>query len=175
MSVDLALHVPLGRDRKQCQGRRLWREDRGDALVEMALVISMVLFPLLVGTVELGVLVYDSIEIANAAHAGAMYGMMSSTYAANSTGIQSAAQGEASDFNSSLGVQSSVYFACSSAPAGTQYSTQSTATAGCTGSSNHSLQFVKVTTSATISPPIRCPGLPTSLTLRGSSVMEVSN
>jgi Flp pilus assembly protein TadG len=158
--------------RQRCS---LWREERGDALVEMALVVSFVLFPMLVGTVELGMIVFDSIEISNAAHAGAMYGMMSSTYAANSTGITTAAQSEAPEFGTNLGVTTSVYYACSLALGGTQYSTQSAANTGCTGTSNHSLEFVKVLTSATVTPPIRCPGLPTTFTLRGFSSMEVEH
>jgi Flp pilus assembly protein TadG len=149
-------------------------EERGDALVETALVISFILFPMLVGTVELGSMVYDSIEIANAAHAGAMYGMMSTTYAASTSGITTAAQGEAPEFGTSLGVSTSVYYACSLALGGTEYATASAANAACTGTSNHSLEFVKVSTSATVSPPIFCPGLPSTFTLRGFSSMEVA-
>jgi Flp pilus assembly protein TadG len=153
---------------------RFWREDRGDALVEVALIVSLVLFPMLVGIVELGITVFDSIEISNAAHAGAMYGMISSTYAANSTGITTAAQAEAPEFNTALGVAPSIFYVCSSSIGGTQYSTQTAANTACTGASNHSLEFVQVSTSATITPAIRCPGLPNSFILRGYSAMEVA-
>jgi Flp pilus assembly protein TadG len=152
---------------------RLLREDRGDALVEMALCISLMGMPLLVGTVELGSLFYTSIEVSNAAHTGAMYGMISSTFAANSSGIITAAQSEASDLGDNLTVVPTVYYACSGSIGGTQYSTQSAAGAACTSSSNHSLEFIQVTTSASIKPPIRCPGLPSTFTMVGSSVMEV--
>jgi len=152
---------------------RLLREDRGDALVEMALCISLMGMPLLVGTVELGSLFHTSIEVSNAANAGAMYGMISSTFAANSSAIIAAAQAEASDLGTSLTVVPTVYYACSGSIGGTRYTTQSAASAACTSSSNHSLEFIRVVTSTSVSPPIRCPGLPSTFTLVGTSVMEV--
>jgi len=154
-------------------GCRLLREERGDSLVEIALCISLVGLPLLVGTVELGSMMYGSIEVSNAAHAGSEYGMMSSTFAADSAGIVTAAQGEATDFGTKLTVTPTVYFACSQSVGGTQYTTQTAANAACTGTLNHSLEFVQVSTSTTVTPPIRCPGLASSYTLVGMSVMEV--
>jgi len=158
---------------KLLAGCRLLREESGDSLVEIALCISLVGLPLLVGTVELGSMMYGSIEVSNAAHAGAEYGMMSSTFAADSAGIVTAARGEATDFGAGLLVTPTVYFACSQAVAGTQYTTQTAANAACTGTLNHSLEFVQVSTSTTVTPPIRCPGLASTYTLVGISVMEV--
>jgi Flp pilus assembly protein TadG len=152
---------------------RLWREQSGNALVETAMCISFIALPMLLGTVALGSMAYTSIEVSNAAHAGAMYGMMSSTFAASSSGIISAAQNEATDLGTHLAVTPTVYYACSSALGGTQYSSQTAASAGCTGGTNHSLEFIQVVTSATVTSPIRCPGLPATYTLVGTSVMEV--
>jgi Flp pilus assembly protein TadG len=152
---------------------RLLREEGGNALVETALCISFLGLPVLVGTVELGTMLCDSIEVSNAAHAGATYAMMSSTFAADSAGITTAAQQEATDFGKNLTVTPTVYFACSQAISGTQYSTQAAANSACTGSLNHSLEFVQVSTSTTITPPIRCPGFGSTYTLVGVSVMEV--
>jgi Flp pilus assembly protein TadG len=154
-------------------GCRLLREESGDSLVEIALCISLVGLPLLVGTVELGSMMYGSIEVSNAAQAGAEYGMMSSTFAADSVGIVSAARGEATDFGTKLTVTPTVYFACSQAVGGTQYTTQTAANAACTGTLNHSLEFLQVSTSTTVTPPIRCPGLASTYTLVGVSVMEI--
>jgi hypothetical protein len=120
----------------------------------------------------MGGMTYESVEISNAAHAGASYGMISSTFAANTQGIISAAQGEASDFGTGLTVTPTVYYACSNSIGGTQYTTQTAAASGCSGS-GHSLEFVQVITSGTVTPAIRCPGLPASYTLKGVSVMEV--
>jgi Flp pilus assembly protein TadG len=152
---------------------RFLREEQGNALIEMALCISLLGMPLLVGTVEIGGMIYTSIEVSNAAHSAAMYGMISSTFAANSSGMVTAAQNEATDLGTNLSVTPTVYYACSSSIGGTQYSTQSAANTACTNGSNHTLEFVKVNTSVSVSPPIRCPGLPATYTLTGSSTMEV--
>jgi Flp pilus assembly protein TadG len=153
--------------------RRL-EADAGNAALELALVFAILGAPLLLTTAELAILIYDSIEVSNSAHAGAMYGMISSTYASDTTGIQSAAQAEASDFGSTLTVTPTTYYACSSALDGARYTTQSAAAAACPANeSNHYLQFVNVASSVQIAPPIQIPGLPRVWTLAGSSTMEV--
>lgn len=152
---------------------RLLCGETGGALVEMALCIPLLGAPILIGTIEMGMVVYDSIEVSNAAHAGTAYGMMSATFAANSSGMTAAAQGEAPDLGSLLIVTPTTYFACSQSIGGTQYTTQSAANSACTGSSNHALQFVQVTTSAAIPVPFRVPGVPDTFNLGATSVMEV--
>jgi Flp pilus assembly protein TadG len=145
-------------------------------MIEVALITSLLGVPLLLGTAEVGYVVYDSIEISNAANASSLYGMQSSTFASDTAGMKTAAQNEATDFGAALTVTPTSYYACSSAIGGTQYtgpSAQSNANAACTGGTNHALQFVQVNTSATVTPLVHCPGLPTSFALTGSSVMEV--
>lgn len=149
------------------------RNEAGGALVELALILGIFGSPLLLGTVEVASLLYSSIEISNAAHAGVMYGMMSSTYAADTTGITTAAQQDATDFGSNLTATPSTYYVCSTDLAGTQYTTQSAANTACTGTGNHSVHFVQVTASAVVTPPVRFPGLPTTMTLSAKSAMEV--
>jgi hypothetical protein len=139
----------------------------------MALCIPLVGAPILIGTVESGMVLYDSIELSNAAHAGTAYGMMSSTFAANSSGMTAAARAEAGDLGSLLNVTPTSYFACSQAIAGTEYATQAAANSGCTGASNHSLEFVQVTTTAAVAVPFRVPGVPNTFNLSATSVMEV--
>ncbi len=154
-------------------GKRL-RDSAGNVALEFALAFAFFGTPLLLGSSLLALMVYDSIEISNCAHAGAMYAMMSSTFAGDTTGIQNAAQADASDFGSNVNVNSSTYYACSNAIDGTQYSTQSAAAVACpANASNHYLQFVHVVTTMTIASPIHCPGLPRSWTLAGNSTMEV--
>ncbi|HUN83067.1 MAG TPA: TadE family protein [Terracidiphilus sp.] len=155
-------------------GRGILRGNEGGAFVELALLVSFFAAPLLMGTAETGFMLYDSIEVENAAHTGAMYGMMSSTFAADSTGIQTAAQEEAPDLGTNLTVTPTTYYACSAAIDGTQYSSQAAATAACSGAGNHGLQFVQVAATAVVPLPIRVPGiLPGSVTLSNTSVMEV--
>jgi Flp pilus assembly protein TadG len=154
--------------------RKRLTDDAGNAALELALVFGIFGTPLLLGTSELALLIYDSIEVSNCAHAGAMYGMISSTFAADSTGIQNAAQVEAADFSTNVTVTPTSYYACSNAVDGTQYSTQAAASAVCPANAgNHYLQFVKVVSSININPVVMCPGLPKTFTVSGSSVMEV--
>ena len=147
--------------------------DTGGALVEMALCIPLIGAPLLIGTVETGMVLYDSIEVSSSAQAGTAYGMMSATFAANSSGMIAAAKAEAPDLAGLINVTPTTYFACSESIAGTQYTTQSAASSACTGASNHALEFVQVTTSAAVTVPFRVPGLPNTFNLNSTSVMEV--
>jgi Flp pilus assembly protein TadG len=152
---------------------RFFRERRGSSTIELALILVCLGSPLLLGTAEVGYLVYDSIEISNAAHAGALYGMQSNTNASNSSAITTAAQSEASNFGTNLSVTPSVFWVCSTAEGGTQYTTSSAATTACTGSGNHPLEYLQVSVSAPATPPIHFPGMPATYTLSGSSTMEV--
>jgi hypothetical protein len=139
-----------------CQGLR---GSRGDALTELALFVAFLGVPLLLGTTEVGFLVYDSMEVSSAADAGSYYGMQNLTAA-----------------GAGLTVTPTAYYVCSTAVGGTQYtggSAQANATAACTGGANHPLEFVKVVTSASVTPPVHCPLLSTTFTVSGSSVMEV--
>jgi Flp pilus assembly protein TadG len=154
--------------------RKKLRESSGGVALEFAFAFSFFGTPIMLGVSQVALMVYDSIELSNCAHAGAMYGMMSSTFAADSTGIQNAAQSDASDFGSNVSVTPSSYYACSNALDGAQYSTESAASAVCpANASNHYLQFVKVVANMTITPPVHCPGLPSTFTLSRTSVMEV--
>lgn len=149
-------------------------DDTGTAILELSLILSIFGMPLLLGTAETAMLVYDSIEVSNAAHAGAMYGMMSSTFAADNAKITAAAQAEASDFGSNLTVTPTSFYACSAAIDGAQFATEAAASVACpSGATNHYLQFVQVVTSASVASPIHVVGLPKTITLTGSSVMEV--
>ena len=156
------------------QIRKRLRDNAGNAALEFAFAFGIFGTPLLLGTSELALLIYDSIELSNSAHAGAMYGMISSTFAADSTGIQKAAQAEAADFGTMVTVTPTSYYACSDALDGTQYANEAAASAVCPANAgNHYLQFVKVVSSMSINPPVTCPGLPKTWTVSGTSVMEV--
>lgn len=153
---------------------RLLRGELGSAVLELSLILSVLGTPLILGTAEMGSFVYDSIEVGNAAHAGAMYGMMSSNYANDTSGITAAAQQEASDFGSKLTATPTIYYACSQSEGGTQYTPAQDAAGGiCTGSGNHPIEFIQVAVSVTATPIVHLPGLPETLTLTGNSTMEV--
>jgi Flp pilus assembly protein TadG len=159
-----------------CARRRFLRGQGGDSLVEMALFLSFIGAPLLIGTGEMGTVVYDSIEVTNSANAGAQYGMQSDTLAADTQGIVSAAQQESQDLGTSLSVTPTIFYACSASISGTRYTgsnAKSKAAAGCTGSSNHEIEFIQVQTALTVIPPLQCPGLPRSFSLSGIAIQEV--
>ncbi len=152
------------------------RRTEGSALIEIALILSLLGIPMFLGTAQLGTLVYDSIEVSSAAHLAASYGAQSATFAANSSGMITAAQTEASDFGTGLTATPTTFYACSIAISGTRYTgsnAQSNATSACTGAGNRALEFVQVATSVAVTPSIRCPGLPSTYTLTGLSIMEV--
>ena len=149
------------------------RNETGSAIVELGLMLAFLGVPLLLATSYFGVLLLDQIEVSNAAHAGAMYAMTSSTFAEDTANIQAAAQAETNRFGSNLTVTPSIYYACSNAISGTQYSTQALANAACTGGSSHSLEFVSVTASASVTPPGSFPGQASTVSVSSTSVMEV--
>jgi Flp pilus assembly protein TadG len=149
------------------------REETGSALIELAVVLSLLGIPLLLGVIYTGVLYSDYIQITNAAHTGALYAMRSATYAEDSTGITAAAQADASDIGTNLTVTPSIYYVCSNSQDGTQYTLQTDAAAACNGGSSHTLEFVQVTASAPITSPATFPGMPRSMTLTSTSAMEV--
>ena len=175
------MHVPANNARGWWQQKvvaavarlREFRSERGDAAVELALVMALMGPVLLLGTTDLATVAYCSIEVTSAAHAGAMYGMRSGTYASSTSGMTTAAQAEAADFGTNLTVTPTTFYACSAAINGTTYTTQSAANTGCTGSGNHALQFVQVLTSGTVTPMVHFPALPASYLVSGTSIMEV--
>lgn len=147
--------------------------ERGAAAVELAIVMCIFCPIVLFGTADLASISYDSIEVSSAADAGALYGMQSTTYASNTASIQARAQAEAADFGSNMTVTPTIFYACSTAINGTQYSTQSAASTNCTGTGAHVLEFLQVTTAVTVSAPFQLPAIATSYNLHGSAVVEV--
>jgi Flp pilus assembly protein TadG len=139
------------------------RSEAGSALVEFALTMP-VLAALIVGAAELGWLTYVSVEVANAARAGASYGCQTSTTAGDTGGIQNTAAADAPDI--SLGTTSATTSCiCSNG------NSSNCGTTSCPGSQIETILTVQ--TRATISPPFHLPGLPTSYTLQGQAVQKV--
>jgi len=150
-----------------------FRSDNGAALVELALLISFLLMPLLLAIVDMGTLVYASIEISNSGYAGAMVGMENSAQAQNNAEMTTAAQAEASDFAAAnVKVTPSAYYACNTTQNGTQYATESAGNAGCI-SPSYPLEFVQVVVNVPVNIPFHCWGIPATMTLHGQSVIQV--
>jgi Flp pilus assembly protein TadG len=171
-SIRQSLLQRAGKTRRILRLRcRKLRDESGSALIELALTLGILGVPLLLGTVHFSILLIDSIIVSNAAHAGAEYGMASATYASDTSYIVTAAQEDASGLGSTLNVTPTIFYVCSAAIAGTQYTTESAATSACT--SSHALEFLQVVASSSVTPVLAMPGFAKTVTLSSTSIMEV--
>jgi hypothetical protein len=139
--------------------------EAGSSLVELALLLP-VLFLLLLGVVDFGRAYYLAIEVSQAAHTAALYG---SQNPADTTGMQNAAVADAPDVPNFTTSSVTATFGCECADG-------SLPVPGCTtnpscGTSNV-VDYVQVNTSASYSALFPYPGIPSTLTLRGSARMR---
>jgi Flp pilus assembly protein TadG len=132
-------------------------------MVEMAAVMPFMALLLLAGT-DLGRLFYASVAVVNAARAGAQYGAHSLITAADSTGMQGAAQNEGSNVShlTATANQCTCMSSVSVTACGSSYCTN-----------NAQATFVEVDTAATFSTLITYPGIPSSIPLSGKAIMRV--
>jgi Flp pilus assembly protein TadG len=137
--------------------------ERGDALVEMAILLPLLTL-LLLGAFEVALAVYTSIEVSSAALAGVQYGAQSAAAAGDTTGIQNAAAADAANISLSTPTVSKSCI-CANGASSTCLSTD------CSGSYIETI--LKVQTQATFSPVIRFPGIPTSFTFNGQAIQKV--
>jgi Flp pilus assembly protein TadG len=140
--------------------------EAGASLVETALLTPM-LSLLLLAVIDVGRLAYMSIEVSNAARAGASYGAQSSATAVNSTGMVQAAKNDAPDLS---GLSPSATHFCTCSNGG---GSVTCALSSCPGA--RLLLYVQVSTSATYTPWFPYTGSPGSWTLSGSSTMRAEN
>ena len=144
--------------------RQPWGDEAGQALIETALSLPLLLL-LLVGAVEFARAGYAAIEVSNAASAGAQYGTQNSDTALDLSGIQVAAQNDAS--NITLG-QTSASISCICSDG-----SSSTCNASTDCSTSHMEQILTVNTQYTYVPIIHLIGFPDSFTLQGQAVRKV--
>jgi len=162
--------IPLSTNEKQeCRQSN----ETGSAMVEMVIVLPFLLMLLFIAT-EFGQFSYFSIEVANAAHAGAQFGASSPTNAANISGMQQAALNDASDV-SGLSSTASSFCRCSSGGGNVACLLTS-----CSGSSRL-IQYVKVNTKATLIPWFSYPPISTAFaplvspnSFNATAIMRVS-
>lgn len=145
----------------------------GAALVELALVTPM-LAALAIGAADLGRAYYVGLELTNAAHAGAEYGMRNfkNTQYITTANITTAATESAPDV-SGLTVAAPVWGCeCSD---GSSFSSHCTAAPTCTASStmgNNTVYRIKVTASATYHTLVPWIKIPNTITLSQSATMR---
>jgi Flp pilus assembly protein TadG len=148
--------------------KKVKRWDDGQSLVELALVMPLFIL-ILAGTTEFARFAWAAVITSSAARAGAQYGAQNHITASDGPGIQAQAANDSINLTG-LSTTSSHYCVCSTATS-TQI-TCSTALTTCPAPATI-LEYVQVNTSATVTPFAHYPGLPTSLTLTGTSIMEV--
>jgi Flp pilus assembly protein TadG len=135
--------------------------ERAQSLVETALVFPLLII-VLVGAVEMARVARASIAISNAARAAVQYGAQDGTTAQDTTGMQTAASGEAPN----LTVTTTPVLSCTCSD-GTAAGNCLTANNTCLTS--HKIETVTVSTQATVTPTIHLPGLPTSFIVKGKA------
>ena len=143
--------------------------DRGQALVELALTIPLLML-LVLGAVELARAAYAAVEVTNAAEAAVRYGAQNKTTAKDTAGMQLAAQSDAANI--------AILPFTSTNPSRTcECSDGTEAGSSCTsfscGDGTATMETLTVTTTANFDTLIHLPGLPSTFTLRGYAVQKV--
>lgn len=144
--------------------------ESGQGALELAL--SLPLFVLLIlGSAEIGNFAWSSVEVNNAARAGAAYASLSRANAASLANIQTAAQNEAP--NLTISTTSTQVCSCiSSGGATTDPGCTTTNLTNCPSPDVIQVS-VQVNTTATVTTLIHYPGLPASYTLHAQATVGV--
>lgn len=152
---------------------RRFRNESGQALVEAALTLPMLTLMLL-GTAELGRVAFAAIELSNAARAGVQYGAQTPVTAADTNGIQTAAEQDANEVynaGNATNFQATVNRSC--------VCSTGSATVSCSLSSCPTSQLeevLTVQTSVSFDPMIHVPViLNHQYTLHGQAIEKVLN
>ena len=162
-----AREATVGQFRRATAGSRLRRGERdgGQALVELALVLPLLLL-MLVGVIDVGRLVYTTANVTNAARAGAMYGSQTYTSAGDGPGMISAAQAEVNTDVTLSSVTGVRVCRCSGAD-------QEVLCTTICPNGQQLITYAKVTASAAYSPLFPYPGVPGNSTLTKTVSMRV--
>ena len=137
---------------------------RGQSIVELALVLPVLMFLVLVGA-DFGRFCYVQIAVNGAARAGAQFASQTVVNAANTNGIIRAAQLDASNVPTLTATSSQ----CTCEPGS---SVPACPAAYC--ASDAQATFVQVNTQAPFQTLVRYPGIPSSLVLAGTATMQVA-
>jgi Flp pilus assembly protein TadG len=139
------------------------RSERGVATVEFALFLPILAF-LFIGIVDYALEIQETLQIQEAASAGAAYGVIPGNQE-NFTGMQTAAANAAPGVSGFSATATNI-FTCS--PGGATV----TSSTSCSGYGTP-IKYVVVSTSATVPALLTYPGIPSSLTLHGSATFRV--
>jgi Flp pilus assembly protein TadG len=152
---------------------------RGVALVEFAIVVP-ILIMLLVGLIEYGRYLYFTIEVGNAAHAGAQYGSRTQSSGVDFTGMKNAAIADGQNAIVPLTVSNiTAQNVCTCWNSATQTQTPATpSTSACSQNcttGGRQVTYAQVTVTGTMSPLFNYAylGLPSSWTVTRTATIQV--
>lgn len=143
------------------------RRRRGSAFIEFALV-SLIMIPLFFGVIDYSRVFYYASIAQGAARAGTQYAVYQAPNHANTSGITTAATADTTNVPSVQSFTVTPTYWCQCSGGGGSVS--------CTGSctSPETMQvYSQVNTSLTFSTFFQYPLLPTSITVKGQSIMRV--
>lgn len=152
--------------------KHLQNSEAGQSLVELSLAMPL-LIALLFGAVELGTVTFEAIELTGSARAAVQYGAQTPITAADTSGILAAAKQDAYDLSTSSRASNFTATVSSSCMCSNGSAAASCVLSSCPTSQLE--QVLTVQTSATFTPVIHLPNLPTSFTLHGLAVQRVLN
>ena len=162
-------------------------DERGAALVELALTAPLFML-LMMGAIELGRVAYYAIEVQNAARAGASYGSVNIGNANQTSNVQQAAKNDAPDIAGLVVVSPGSTCVCQiyNVTAGTRTYNPSSGTTSCSSSTIKTncsadnateidtvIEYVTVSTSASVNPLVKIPSLPSTYSLSGASALRI--
>ena len=163
--IDYAAPITAFLRRWRQAGSLLAGRECGASLVEFGLMLPFLLL-LLLGVIDLGRAYYLSIEVSNAAYAGALYGTQNAT---DTTGMKAAALADVPDLSSGSSAMTSTAYAGCECSDGTHATSPCPSTPPSCTSPAFLLNYVQVKTSYTYKPLFSWPGIPSSMTLQGSA------
>jgi Flp pilus assembly protein TadG len=144
------------------------RREDAQSLVELALVAPLFIL-LLVGSAEFARFAWAAVLTSSAARAGAAFGAQNPANAVNTAGIQAVAASDSVNLTG-LTTTSSVSCVCSN---GTSIPSCSSSLTYCPAPATI-INYVQVNTTSTVTPLGHYPGLPTSFTATGQSIMVMA-
>lgn len=144
--------------------------ESGNALIELAFALPLFLV-IILGTAEIANLAWASVQVNNAARAGAAYAAASRANAASPSMILAAAQAEAPSLAISLPVPQACYCVTGGSLGSPASGCTNTTLASCTPPS---VIAVQVTVQAPVTPFVHYPGLPATYTVNAQATMGVT-
>jgi Flp pilus assembly protein TadG len=132
---------------------RLRRSSKGGAALELAVVFPLLLL-LIVGVVDYGRMYFTSVTVANAARAGAEYGVQGGIQSMDTVAQKTIAKSDGAEAAGTLWIKPRVYCQCGG--------TANACASVCSGGAAPDV-FIEITATDTISTLLPYPGLPTRI------------